>query len=66
MQKTENNGSKKLVRQHYEVLQELGDLVEAKAALERALGIFERFLPAGHPKIRTVRENLDSLGRGDG
>jgi hypothetical protein len=43
------------------VLRELGDLAGARAAYERALGIFERFLPAGHPNIGRVRGNLERL-----
>jgi hypothetical protein len=33
----------------------------ARSAFERALGIFERFLPAGHWKIRMVQENLEAV-----
>jgi hypothetical protein len=40
------------------VLQDLGELAGARAALERALGIWERFLPPDHPRIATVRGNL--------
>ena len=43
------------------VLQALGDLAGARAAFERALAIFVKFLPADHPNIRIVRDNLDSL-----
>ncbi len=41
-----------------EVLRALGDLAGARAAFERALRIFEKFLPADHPNIATARENL--------
>ncbi|NPA90538.1 MAG: tetratricopeptide repeat protein, partial [Chloroflexi bacterium] len=40
------------------VLKALGDLQGAKDALERALRIFEKFLPPDHPHIRIARENL--------
>ncbi|MEA3397248.1 MAG: tetratricopeptide repeat protein, partial [Chloroflexota bacterium] len=40
------------------VLKDLGDLAGARAAYERSLAIFERFLPPEHPKIQTVRDNL--------
>ncbi len=43
------------------VLQAQGDLAGARAALERALRILERFLPPDHPHIATVRENLARL-----
>ena len=43
------------------VLIEPGDLTGARAAFERALKIFKKFLPEGHPNIRIVQENLDSL-----
>jgi hypothetical protein len=46
------------------VLRALGDLAGARAAFERALAIFERFLGSEHPSTRTVRGNLESLGRG--
>jgi hypothetical protein len=39
----------------------LGDHTGAKAAYERALKIFEKFLPADHPNIRIVKGNLESL-----
>ena len=45
------------------VLYRLGDLEGARAAMERALGIFERFLPEGHPYIEGVRRNLEGLGK---
>jgi Flp pilus assembly protein TadD len=45
------------------VLQYLGDLAGARAAYERALRIFEEFLPPEHPSIRTVRGNLEGLDR---
>ena len=35
------------------------DLPAARAAYERALAIFEQFLPPDHPNIRTIRSNLD-------
>jgi Tfp pilus assembly protein PilF len=37
------------------VQQAQGDLAGARASFERALRIFERFLPAGHPNIETVK-----------
>ncbi len=43
------------------VLQDLGDLAGARTAYERALGIFEKFLPEGHPRILIVRRNLQAL-----
>jgi hypothetical protein len=43
------------------VLQAQGDLAGAQAAYERALAILKRSLPAGHPHIRLVQENLASL-----
>jgi tetratricopeptide (TPR) repeat protein len=45
------------------VLHTMGDLAGARAAYERALRIFEKFLPPEHPSIRTVRGNLEGLGR---
>jgi hypothetical protein len=36
----------------------------ARAALERALRIREKFLPEGHPDIVAVRGHLESLGTG--
>ena len=33
----------------------------AGAAYERALAILVKFLPPGHPTIRIVQDNLDSL-----
>lgn len=43
------------------VLYALGDLQGARAALERALKVFEKFLPPDHLSIKTVRGNLDGL-----
>jgi len=43
------------------VLENLGDLAGARAAYERALAILEEFLPADHPHIRTVRDNLEQM-----
>ena len=41
----------------------LGDLVGARAAFERALGILQGFLPEGHPYIGIVRGNrVDRVG----
>ena len=40
------------------LLQDLGELAGAGAGFERALRIFEKFLPADHPNVATVRENL--------
>lgn len=42
-------------------IKDLADYAGAKAAYERALKIFEKFLPPGHPNIETVRRNLGSL-----
>lgn len=36
------------------VLQDQGDLNGAKAAFERALRIFKKFLPEEHPNIKLV------------
>ncbi len=43
------------------MLKDLGDLAGARAAFERALRIFEKFLPADHPKIAMARKNLRSV-----
>jgi hypothetical protein len=43
------------------VLKDLGDLPGAKAAFERALQIFGKFLPADHPNIKMIRDNLENL-----
>jgi len=43
-------------------LRMVAEFVGARAAFERALAILERFLPANHPNIALVRENLESLG----
>jgi hypothetical protein len=48
------------------VLQSLGDLPGARAAYERALKIFKKFLPEGHPHIGIVQGNLDSLSKDAG
>ena len=45
------------------VLRDLGDLAGARAAFERALRIFEKFLPAEHPKIATMRETCKAPWR---
>jgi tetratricopeptide (TPR) repeat protein len=45
------------------VLKDLGYLTGAKAAFERALRIRRKFLGADHPKTKTVRRNLDLLGK---
>jgi len=45
------------------VLQDLGQLEEAKAAFERALQILERFLGPEHPKTCIVRSSLEALGK---
>jgi tetratricopeptide (TPR) repeat protein len=42
-------------------ISDLADYAGAKAAYERALKIFEKFLPPDHPNIKIVRGNLDSL-----
>jgi hypothetical protein len=41
----------------------LADYAGAKAAFERALKIFEKFLPPDHPNIKIVRDNLKSLNQ---
>ncbi len=38
-----------------------GDLSKAQTAFERALRVFEQFLPPNHPHIAAVRENLARL-----
>jgi tetratricopeptide (TPR) repeat protein len=43
------------------VLSAQGDLAGAMAAYERALRIFEKFLPADHPNIAAAREHLRSV-----
>jgi hypothetical protein len=43
------------------VLKALGDLPGAKAACERALAIFRKFLGDDHPNTKRVRNNLESL-----
>ena len=43
------------------MLRGLGDVEGARENYERALGIFERYLGADHPKIQLVRRNLQSL-----
>jgi len=43
------------------VQQAQGDLAGARASYERALRIFEQFLPAGHPNIEIVRGNLERV-----
>jgi len=45
------------------VLQALGDLAGARAVYERALKIFKKFLPDGHPDIKIVQGNLDAVSR---
>jgi len=42
-------------------ISDLADYAGAKAAYERALKIFEKFLPPDHPNIRIVKGNLESL-----
>jgi len=43
------------------VLNDLGDLAGARAALERALGIDERVYGPDHPKVATSVNNLGSV-----
>jgi len=43
------------------VLQDLGDHAGAKAAYERALGIYERVFGPDHPSTKISRDNLESL-----
>ena len=42
-------------------LKQVAEYAGARAAYERALAIFERFLPSDHPNIRIVRNNLNAL-----
>ena len=37
-----------------------------RAAYERALKIFKKFLPEGHPNIKVVPDNLDSSSKDAG
>lgn len=43
------------------VLSDGGDPAAARPWFERALGIFEARLPAGHPNIEVVRRHLAAL-----
>jgi hypothetical protein len=43
------------------VLQDVGDLEGARAHIERALGIFRKFLGEDHPTTVLVRQNLQKL-----
>ena len=45
------------------VLKALGDLAGARAAYERALRICHKFLGDEHPTTKTVRKNLEILGK---
>ncbi len=45
------------------VLEDLGDLAGAKKSYERALKIFQVRLGEEHPSTKTVRRNLELLGR---
>jgi Tetratricopeptide repeat len=51
------------------VLLDLGDLVAARAELERALAVYEATYGPGHPSVGTIRGNLGGvlreLGRAD-
>jgi hypothetical protein len=47
------------------VLQALGELPGARTAFERALKILKIFLPEGHPNIKIVQGNLESLSNHD-
>jgi len=42
-------------------LDDMANYAGARESYERALRIFEQFLPAGHPNIEIVRGNLESL-----
>jgi hypothetical protein len=44
------------------VLYAMGDAARALPLLERALAIFKARLPAGHPRLDLVRNNLAAVG----
>jgi hypothetical protein len=45
------------------VLYSLGDLSGARQAIERALGIFQKFLGDEHPNTQRMRENLEAVNK---